>query len=106
MQADVYRKTDGGMYLAKVSFPKLGMYIAGWTVRSSPNYPEKGLWVQPPAVKQGFKYKPVIEFSGNSELFDLIRDEILRAVDAWNSEQDIVVEDIPEGEVTLDDIPF
>jgi hypothetical protein len=102
ISASVYKQTDKGIYLVKVSCPTVGMYISGWTVRQSPKYPGKGLWVQPPAQYMGRGWKKTVEFSGDSALFDLIRDEILRAVDRFNRDKDLVV-DVPD-DLTQDNI--
>lgn len=103
--AEVYQKTDSGMYLVKVHYPAIGRYETGWTARASDRYPEKGLWVQPPAIRTGRGYRKVIEFRNDSQQLELIRDAVLRAVDLWNREQDTVIEDIPDEPISLDDIP-
>src|SRR5665213_1837832 len=91
--ADVYHQNDKGVYYAKVSFPDLGLYINSWTIRQSDKYPEKGLWVQPPSFYMGKRWIKVLEFRNDSELFDLIREEILRAVDRWEHEKAIPDDD-------------
>lgn len=102
LSANVYKQTDKGIYLVKVSCPTVGMYMSDWTVRQSPKYPERGLWVQPPARFTGRGWKKTVEFSGDSALFELIKDEILRAVDRFVRDKDVVV-DVP-ADTTQEDI--
>lgn len=105
LHVDVYRKTGNGMYLIKLSFPTMGLYWSGWTVRSS-SRSRSGLWVQSPAHQQPNKtWKKDAEFSNDSPFLDFIEDEVMRAIDVWNSEQDTVIEDIPDEPISLDDIP-
>lgn len=85
--ATVHHETDKGVFIVKVGFPKIGMWQNGWTVKRSPNHPEKGLWVQPPSMKAGLRWIKVVEFDTKGELYGLIQDEIHRAVDRWNAEK-------------------
>lgn len=85
--ATVHHETDKGVLIVKVGFPKIGMWQNGWTVKRSPSFPEKGLWVQPPATRVGARWMKVIEFDTKGELYGLILDEIYRAVDRWNAEK-------------------
>ncbi len=93
--AKVHHETSKGVLIVKVGFPKIGMWQNGWTVRKSPSYPEKGLWVQPPATKVGARWMKVIEFDTKGELHGLIVDEIHRAVDFWNAEK-VITQSIDE----------
>lgn len=93
--ATVHHETDKGVLIVKVGFPKIGMWQNGWTVRRSPSFPEKGLWVQPPATKVGPRWMKVIEFDTKGELYGLILDEIFRAVDRWNAEK-VVTQNLVE----------
>jgi hypothetical protein len=97
MTAEVYRKTDKGVYLVKVSFPSMGMFISSWTVRQSTQYPENGPWVQAPSIKAG-RWIKIIEFKNDCELYDLIRDEILRAVDKWERDKAIPFDDVDNAD--------
>jgi hypothetical protein len=63
--AEVYHEANGVFYV-KVEI--LGMYISGITVRNSPKFPEKGLWVQMPSYQSGATWKRYIEFSKQSPL--------------------------------------
>lgn len=76
--AEVYAENrDNKTLYIKVSIPSLKMYINSCTVTPSIF---GGLWFQMPKFKVGKWIKP-IEFSGDSELQDLIKDEAMRAVD-------------------------
>lgn len=93
MSAEVYAQS-GDVYFVKVNFPAMGMYINSWSVRPSPRYPEKGLWVQSPGRMLGKRWLKFIEFKNDSRFFDLIKDEVLRAVDQYQRDKDVSVEDI------------
>jgi hypothetical protein len=96
--AKVYAQNDKGVYYAKVDMPSIGLFINSITVRPSPNYAEKGLWVQWPAFFTGRgKWTKPVEWKGGSALKGILEDAVLRAVDAYNQERYIV----PEGDVTL-----
>jgi hypothetical protein len=85
LYAEVYAKNEKGVMYVKVHFPSAGMYWNSITVRQSAKYPDKGLWVQMPAIFFG-KWKQVIEFRNDSPLRDLIHDAVLRAVDQYQHE--------------------
>lgn len=93
IEAEVYHKTASGIYLVKVFLPGTGMYINSITVQTSLRYPEAGLWVQMPRCNWGKKVIHHIEFKGDSKLKELMEDAILRAVDLYQHEENIV-EDI------------
>ncbi len=79
--AEVYAENrDSNTLYVKVSIPSLRMYINSCTVM-----PSKfgGLWFQMPKFKVGSKWIKPIEFSGDSELQDLIKDEAMRAADRY-----------------------
>lgn len=99
IEAAVHHQTSKGVYIVKVGFPKLGMWMNGWTVETSPKYPERGLWVQPPRIRTAKGYMHILEFRKDS-FFDFIRDEILRAVDRWNAEKAVAL----GTELTGDDL--
>jgi hypothetical protein len=89
IEAEVYHKTANGVYLAKVYLPGAGMYINSITVRPSPRYPEKGLWLQMPYAYWGKQPKRHVEFRSNSKLKTLIEDAVWRAVDSFQLEEKI-----------------
>src|SRR3990167_5675771 len=82
LYAEVYAKNEKGVMYVKVHFPAAGMYWNSITVRQSAKYPDKGLWVQMPAIFFG-KWKQVIEVRNDRPLRDLIPDAVLRAVDQY-----------------------
>lgn len=105
MFAEVRKVTDKGVYIVKVSFPAMGMYINGWRVQPSKKAGDE-LWVQPPSVFMG-RWQQVTEFNTRMPLYGYIKDEILRAVDAYLAPApDVVVEDVSDEPINLDDLPF
>lgn len=98
--ARVYHIRDG-IYYVKVELADLGMYISGITVRESPKFPEKGLWVQMPGYQIGKtkKYKRYVEFRPNSPTRSSIEEAARKAV----AEYEPVITDLDQ-EVNLDDI--
>lgn len=106
MYAEVRKQTDAGVYIVKVNFPAMGMYINGWRVQPSQKAGEE-LWVQPPAIRVGSRWQQVTEFNTHMPFYGLIKDAILRAVAAYSEpEPDIVVEDISDEPIDLTDLPF
>lgn len=95
MSANVYHQNDKGVYYVKVNFPKLGLYINSWTVRTSTRNPGGELWVQPPAMFLGRRWIKVLEFRNDSQLLDLVKDEILRAVDQYEREKEVPDDELP-----------
>jgi hypothetical protein len=84
--AKVYKELNG-MYLVNVGFPDIGFYIGSITVRPSPKYPERGLWVQPPKYqpKPGGKYVSPLEFPKDSAFWPIIEAAARRAVDEYQN---------------------
>jgi len=87
LSATVYKKTEQGVYYCKLHFSIFGMYISGITVRESPKFPEKGLWVQMPFYG---KFKAYVEFTNDSKLYPVVKDLVLEAVSKFDEDQDIV----------------
>lgn len=87
LHAAVYFQNAKGVYYAKVSIPSLGMYINSFKISVSPNYPERGLWVQWPSFWIKPKWVKPIEFNNTSEFKALVEEEVLRAVDTYNHEK-------------------
>jgi hypothetical protein len=77
--AEVYARNEKGTYMVKVSFPEVGMYLNGIKVVPSKNK-EDEYRVYAPAYRVGKGWKQHIEFSGNSELWGLIKEEAIKAV--------------------------
>lgn len=97
--AEIYTQNAKGVYYAKVSIPSVGLYVNSITIRDSPKYPEKGLWLQWPAFMAGSWIKPV-EWSNDSQLKVLLEDAVWRALDAYNRERLIM----PEGDISEKEI--
>jgi len=93
IRAEVYHESAKGVLYVKVYFPSADMWINSWTVRKSDRTPDE-LWVQPPTFNIGRRWLKVIEFKNDSQVFDLIRDEILRAVDRWSREKAVPLDGI------------
>lgn len=78
--AEVYAENrDKKILYIKVHIPSLRMYINSCTVKPS-KY--GGLWFQMPWFKVGKGISPV-EFSGDSEFLDLLKDEAMRAAEHY-----------------------
>lgn len=97
--AEVYAKNEEKcIYYIKIAIPSLGMYMNSFTVRPSNKYEE--MWFQTPAFLVGRKWTKPIEFRGDSELQDLIKDAALRAVEQYNNDQtqysDIDINHVPD----------
>lgn len=106
--AEVYHEIPvQEMYLVKVGFPDIGFYIGSMTVRPSPRYPEKGLWVQPPKYQTNGKWISPLEFTKESPLWRLIESAARLAVDQYllKNTRDALPndEDIKDLEKKLDD---
>jgi hypothetical protein len=86
LSASIYKKTDSGVYYCKLHFSVFGMYVSGITVRESPKFPEKGLWVQMPFYGN---FKAYIEFANDSQLYPYIKDLVLQAVNDYEANVDI-----------------
>lgn len=91
--AEIYHQNAKGVYYAKVSIPSIGIYINSITIRESPKYPEKGLWLQWPVFFTGGWIRPV-EWSKASQLKILLEDAVWRALDDYNRDRLIVPDDI------------
>lgn len=99
IQAQVYAKTEKGVYYAKVSFPSLKLYINSITARKSTKFPDGELWIQMPAFKVGNRWIKPLEFSNDSQLQIIIKDAVLRAVDEYN-----VMSVYPDAEILDGDL--
>lgn len=88
LQAQVYAENrDKKILYVKVSIPSLRMYINSCTVRPSPKFND--LWFQMPAFLMGSKWVSPIEFNGASAFLDLLKDEAMRAVDQYVTDQNL-----------------
>lgn len=94
---EVYGKNEKGTCKVKVSFPEVGLYVNGIKVVASKRA-EGELKVYPPAYRVGNEWKQHFEFSRNSELWKLIEEEAIKAV---NESQ--VVDYFDDRPLTVDD---
>jgi hypothetical protein len=76
--ATPYHTNPAGIHYLKVEM--LGMFITNITVRESPNFPERGLWVQMPSFLKNGTYKKVVEFLPDSPLKAWIEEACIEAV--------------------------
>ena len=68
----VDKSTDEPLYIIKVSFPDVGMFVNGIRVMRSIEYPDRPLWVRMPGFMRGNTFITHIELSKNSDLWLLI----------------------------------
>lgn len=68
MDVTIHQPINNG-YRLKVSFPGIGMYSSGWTIRHS-TVNQSGWWVQPPCYKDtSGKWHQLLEFNKREELW-------------------------------------
>ena len=119
VEAEVYMETVSGsapVYLVKVKFPEIGVYISGIRVQESPKRPEAGLWVQMPAAKVGLQWKKQIECENGSPFFEIVERKSRQAVDDYlegEKQYPRIKKDIESTKhfgddepINLEDIPF
>ncbi len=97
IQAWVYHVNSEGTYYVKLDIQ--GIYISDITVKISPKYPEKGLWVQMPSYRKGVSWKKIIEFNPDTSAKRGIETKALQAVEDYKNsnkhiEKDQVIDDI------------
>lgn len=92
-------------YRVKVWDKEMGIYINGMMVYPpNPKYSEWG--VTPPGVP-GVPGKFLVEFNKKLPLWEEIKEKCIEVAQIEHSNtKDVVVEDIPDGPINLDDIPF
>jgi hypothetical protein len=98
-------------FFVKVGFEGTGMWINSFSVTTS-KYEDVEWWVQAPAHRQNGGFVPTVDFAKGFPLWKIIQDKAIEAVEKCKSngyslsKKDTVVEEIPDGPITLDDIPF
>lgn len=110
--ADVYYSDpEKERFYVRIAFPDSGMYINSFSVMPSKFEGEK-YWVQPPKFRKKGGWGEYVEFNKSSYLWSVIEQKARNAVEEFkkvqpeSSTKDTIVEDIPDGPITLDDIPF
>ncbi len=106
IEAQVHMPLEKG-YRVKASVLDLGIYINGMVV--FPPNEEHDYWsVNEPSQKTRYgKWFKTIEFDHKQSLWLEIHEACVEAVQLYISDtKDVVITDIPEGPITLDDIPF
>lgn len=104
IEAQVHKPLEKG-YRVKVSILDLGIYINGCVV-FPPNGEHTNWAVYPPKQQVFGNYIPIVEFNKKLTLWQEIFDTCVDEVKLYLSEsKDVVIRDIPDGPITLDDIP-
>jgi len=113
IEAEVYRhkinESNIPIYLVKVSFLDIGLYINSITAQPSTKFPSKELWVQLPRYKAYDKWRRPMEVSKSSSFFALIETVVIRAVDIYTSEDRegyTPSDEEMDKPISLDDIPW
>ena len=116
VEAEVYKETmvkGAPVYLVKVKFLDVGIYLTGIRVQESPKFPERGWWVQLPASYSGFRYYQVIECDGASPFLEMVTRHSSEAVDDYIGGRSKSVPTMKGGgksgfsePINLDDISF
>ncbi|HUB94078.1 MAG TPA: hypothetical protein VMB52_06265 [Verrucomicrobiae bacterium] len=91
VEAEVYVTTgtpDTPVYLVKVSFWEIGVYINGIRVQESPKFPDRGLWVQLPGFNVKGRFYKTIECSKDSPFFELVNRKAQEAVEKYRNENE------------------
>lgn len=97
IEASAYAGSGEACYV-KIHLKGLGLYINSISVKPSPRYPEKGLWVQLPKYHVNGKWLSPIEMNGNSHLWRRIEESCRVAAETWRNNEQI--------ESELDDFDF
>lgn len=99
-------------YYVKVSFLGTGMYINSFSVSNS-KFEDRPLWVQPPKHYQGNKWVTTVDFDRNYDLWKIIENKAIEAVNAHKNEvppmrssRDTIATDIDDEPIDLSAIPF
>ena len=94
-------------YRVKISLPELGIYINGMMVfPPHDQYPDWSV-VPPSKLKGRGIWVGIIEFNKKLPLWQEIHDACIDAAKLEHQlTEDVVVEDIPDGPINLDAIPF
>jgi hypothetical protein len=105
VEAQIHKQLEKG-FRVKVLLLDLGVYINGFRVLP-PNEEHDKWTVYPPSQHVGFgNYITVVEFDKKHMLWIEIYEACVEAVQIYMSQgKDVVITDIPDGPITLDDIP-
>lgn len=107
VEASVH-KQYGEAYRVKVSVLDLGIYINGMMIYP-PNQDHEEWAVLTPARPAGRgKWARIVELNKKKPLWEHIYEACVDAVklEMANVSKDVVIDDIPEGPISFDDIPF
>src|SRR5437868_14466623 len=92
---------DKGWWWVKIHMPDLKLYVNSIRVSPSVKHADRQeLWVQPPKMPVYTRWITIMEFENGAPLWDLMRDEALRAVDRYEHER-LTAEGL---DINLDDI--
>lgn len=107
VEVSVHKACKNG-YRVKVSVLDLGVYINGVMVFPPDEVSDQWEVMSPSRLAGRGKYVRIIEFNKKMPLWECIYDACVEAVklERANEAKDIVINDIPDGPISLDDIPF
>ena len=86
VEASAYAGSGEACYV-KIHLKGLGFYINSISVKPSPRYPEKGLWVQLPKYHVNGKWISPIEMNGNSHLWRRVEEACRKAAGVWQKHE-------------------
>ena len=104
IEAEIYKQTSGkkgAIYLAKVSFLDIGLYISGITVKRSLREGAEW-WVQLPATYSGKWYNP-FEVNQSLPFWVALEDKVLQALKLYLTDNEIVTNIDIDKPITADD---
>ena len=108
IEAEIYKQIptkSGPMYLAKISFIDIGLYISGITIRKSPKEPDEW-WVQLPAYRGGNKWINPFEVDQSKPFWVILQDKVLATLKQYLQDDEVVTDFDTDKPINLDDIPF
>ena len=112
IEADVYfGDLEKDRYYVKITFVGMGIFVNSFSFMPS-KFENQPYWVQPPKhLQKGKGWTPTVDFDKSYPLWEEIERNATEAVELYKRQdslpvKDVVIEDIPDGPITLDDIPF
>lgn len=112
IEANVYfGDLSNDRYYVKITFVGIGIYVNSFSVMPS-KFENQHYWVQPPKhLQKGKGWTPTVDFDKSYPIWEEIERKAIEAVELYKAQdssptKDVVIENIPEGPITLDNIPF
>lgn len=106
-----YGDLSNDRYYVKIAFVGIGIYVNSFSVMPS-KFENQHYWVQPPKhLQKGKGWTPTVDFDKSYPIWEEIERKAIEAVELYKSQdssltQKPVIDGIPEGLVSLEDIPF